>query len=71
MLYGSIAQSGKGLSIDGGALEDCAEFAYWCRAFIPPSEKVVFCHDSMGMYFVLEPSMTPEEIMQAMIASES
>jgi hypothetical protein len=66
MLYGSVARSGEALTIDSGALEDCAEFAYWCRALIPSSEKVVFCHESMCIDFVLDPSMSPVEIIQAM-----
>lgn len=68
VLYGSVDLSGKGLTIDSGALEDCAEFACWCRALIPPSERVIFCHESMAIDFVLEPSMTPAEIAQAMRA---
>ncbi|QRN96008.1 hypothetical protein JRI60_44445 [Archangium violaceum] len=68
VLYGSVELLGKGLTIDSGALEDCAEFAHWCRALIPPSEKVVFCHESMAIDFLLEPGMTPAEIAQAMRA---
>jgi hypothetical protein len=69
VLYGSIDQSGKGVTIDSGALEDCAEFACWCRTLIPPSEKVVFFHDSMAIDFILNPDMNPEEIVLAMSAS--
>jgi hypothetical protein len=69
-LYGSIAQSGKGVTIDGGAIEDCAEFACWCRVLIPPSENVVFCHELMAINFILEPGMAPADIVQAMSAAE-
>ena len=69
VLYGSIARSGKCVTIDSGAIEDCAEFACWCRALIPPSEKVVFCHDSMCINFILEPGMSPEEVAQTINSS--
>jgi hypothetical protein len=69
VLYGSVAKSGEAVTIDSGALEDCAEFACWCRALIPPSEKVVFCHDSMCINFMLEPNMTLADIAQAMRSS--
>jgi hypothetical protein len=66
VLYGSIAQSGEGVTIDSGALRDCAEFICWCRALIPASEKVIFCDESMAINFILGPSVTAEEIVQAM-----
>jgi hypothetical protein len=69
VLYGALDRDGKGVTFQSGSFRDCAEFAQWCRSLIPPSEEVVFCDESMGIDFILEPSMTPEEIVQAVCSS--
>ncbi|PTL81805.1 hypothetical protein [Vitiosangium sp. GDMCC 1.1324] len=63
-IYGSLNREGNAVIFVGG-FQDCSRFAQWCRSLIPPTEKVVFCDESMSINFVLEPSMTPEEIVQA------
>jgi hypothetical protein len=67
-LYGSLNQKGNAVIFHGG-LQDCAEFTQWCRSLIPPSERVVFCDESMSINFSLAPDMTPEEIIQAVRSS--
>lgn len=63
-IYGSLTRKGNAVIFVGG-FQDCSRFAQWCRSLIPPDEKVVFCDESMSINFVLGPSMTPEEIVQA------
>ncbi|WP_257455013.1 hypothetical protein [Archangium lipolyticum] len=68
-IYGSLNRKGNAV-IFIGSLQDCAEFTQWCRSFIPPSEEVVFCDESMSINFELAAGMSPADIVQAMRASE-
>ena len=68
-IHGSLNREGSAIIFIGG-FQDCSRFAQWCRSLIPPAEKVIFCDESMSINFVLELSMTPEEIAQAARSSE-
>lgn len=68
-LYGSLNQERNAVIFQAG-LHDSAKFIQWCRALIPSSETVVFCDETMIINFVLEPGMTPAEIIHAMSDSE-
>jgi hypothetical protein len=68
-LYGSFADSGKGVSIHGGGIRDCAEFVHWCRSLIPPSESVHFCDNSMAIDCSLGADMTAVEIERIILSS--
>ena len=63
-IHGSLNREGNAV-IFIGVFQDCSRFAQWCRSLIPSTEKVIFCDESMSINFVLRPSMTPEEIIQA------
>ena len=67
-LYGALDRQGRGVTFHGG-LQDSAEFAHWCRSLIASSEEVVFCDESMGLNFVLEPDTSPADIAQSMRSS--
>jgi hypothetical protein len=67
-LYGSLNRKCNSVIFQGG-LQDCAEFARWCRSLVPPSEEVVFCDESMSIHFILKPGMTPAEIIRVMTGS--
>ncbi len=67
-LYGSLTRDGKAV-IFSGELEDCAEFAQWCRSLIAADQEVLFCDEAMNTSLILEPGMAPEEIVQAVVAS--
>lgn len=67
-LYGSLNQERNAVIFLAGR-QDSAKFTHWCRSLIPSSETVIFCDESMSINFVLEPGMTPVEIVQAMRAS--
>lgn len=68
-LYGSLNQERNAVIFHAG-LQDSAKFTQWCRSLIPPSEKIIFCDETMSINFVLEPGMTPVEIVREMSASE-
>ncbi len=68
-LYGSLNRKCNAVILHAG-LQDCAEFTQWCRSLIPPSERVVFCDESMSINFVLAPGMSSVEIIQSMSASD-
>lgn len=68
LLHGSLTRDGKAV-IFSGELEDCAEFAYWCRSLIPASEEVLFCDEAMNASFPLRPDTTPADIFQAVVTS--
>lgn len=67
-LYGSLSRDGNAV-IFSGELEDCAEFAQWCRSLIPVDQEVLFCDEAMNTSLILEPGTTPEKIFQAVVAS--
>ncbi|MFL5353873.1 hypothetical protein [Archangium sp.] len=68
-LYGSLNWECNAV-IFHARLQDSATFTQWCRLLIPLSEMVIFCDETMSINFVLEPGMTPVEIVQAMSAPE-
>lgn len=67
-LYGSLVRDGNAV-IFSGELEDCAEFAQWCRSLIPADQEVLFGDEAMNTNLILEPGTTSEEIFQAVVAS--
>jgi hypothetical protein len=67
-LYGSLTRDGKAV-IFSGELEDCAEFAQWCRSLIPADQEVLFCDEAMNTSLLLEPGTALEDIFQAVVAS--
>ncbi|HYO70688.1 MAG TPA: hypothetical protein VEU33_31875 [Archangium sp.] len=67
-LHGSLTRDGKAV-IFSGELEDCAEFAQWCRSLIPVDQEVLFGDEAMNTSLILEPDTTPAEIFQAVVAS--
>ncbi len=67
-LHGSLSRDGNAV-IFSGELEDCAEFAQWCRSLVPVSEEVLFCDEAMNTSLRLEPGTTPRDIFQSVLES--
>jgi hypothetical protein len=63
-LLGSLNRRGNAV-IFSGNLEDCAEFALWCRSIVPPSEPMIFCDEAMNASLPLEVMTTREDILLA------
>lgn len=67
-LYGSLTRDGEAI-IFSGELDDCAEFAQWCRSLIPADQEVLFCDEAMNTSLLLEPSTAPADIVQVVLGS--
>ncbi|WPB75701.1 hypothetical protein KYC5002_42740 [Archangium violaceum] len=67
-LHGALSRDGKAV-VFSGELEDCAEFAQWCRSLIAADQEVLFCDEAMNTSLILELGMAPEAIVQAVVAS--
>jgi hypothetical protein len=48
-----------------GDIQDCADFALWCRSILPPGESATFCDESMSGCLELAASTTLEDIFHA------
>lgn len=62
-LLGSLNRRGNAV-IFSGNLEDCAEFALWCRSIVPSSEPMLFCDEAMNASLPLEVATTREDILR-------
>ncbi|MFY0582147.1 hypothetical protein ACN28S_54765 [Cystobacter fuscus] len=68
MLHGEVTGSlnREGCSVAFiGDLEDCADFALWCRELLPPGEPATFCDESMSGSLDLTASTTLADIFHA------
>lgn len=68
-LYGSLAHGDKGIVLNGGGIQDCAEFIHWYRSLLPVSEEVLFFDESMAIDCSLKPEMSAAEIEQVIVSS--
>jgi hypothetical protein len=68
VIYGELYQKGNAVSFSG-ELQDCADFAHWCRSLIPAGESVLFCDEAMNTNLSLKMDTTPADIFQAVVTS--
>lgn len=68
VIYGALYQKGNAVSFSG-ELEDCADFAHWCRSLIPTGESVLFCDEAMNTSLPLKLDTTPADIVHAVVTS--
>jgi hypothetical protein len=62
---GSLNREGCSIAFIGD-LQDCADFALWCRALLPPAEPATFCDESMSGCLDLKASTTLADIFHAL-----
>lgn len=48
-----------------GDIQDCADFALWCRSLLPPGESATFCDESMSGSLQLDTTTTLADILRA------
>jgi hypothetical protein len=48
-----------------GDLQDCADFALWCRTLLPPDAPATFCDESMSGSLKLKTTTTRADIFRA------
>jgi hypothetical protein len=63
-VYGSLNRGGDSV-VFVGDIQDCAEFALWCRSILPAAETATFCDESMSGSLELDASTTLADILQA------
>jgi hypothetical protein len=68
VIYGTLYQKGNAVSFSG-ELEDCADFAHWCRSRIPAGERVLFCDEAMNTSLSLNLDTNPADIVHAVVTS--
>jgi hypothetical protein len=63
-VFGSLHRAGDSVVFVGN-IQDCAEFALWCRSIIPRDEPATFCDESMSGSLDLDISTTLDDILEA------
>jgi hypothetical protein len=63
-ITGSLNREGCSIAFVGD-FQDCADFALWCRALLPPGEPTTFCDESMSGSLDLTASTTLADIFHA------
>lgn len=62
-LEGSLRRDGSGLAFDGD-LRDVAEFALWCRSFVPEAERLHFCDEGVSGQLDLTPDTSLTDLFR-------
>jgi hypothetical protein len=68
VIYGALYHKESAVSFSG-EMEDCADFAHWCRALIPAGGSVLFCDEAMNTSLPLTLDTNPADIFQAVVTS--
>ncbi|WNG41316.1 hypothetical protein F0U61_52205 [Archangium violaceum] len=62
-LVGALRRDGSGIAFDGD-LRDVAEFALWCRSFVPEAERLHFCDEGVSGQLDLTPHTSPADLFR-------
>jgi hypothetical protein len=63
VLDGSMHRDGSAISFDGD-IRNVAGFVLWVRSFVPATERLCFCDESMSAELDVLPSTSPNDIFQ-------
>ncbi|HSP81895.1 MAG TPA: hypothetical protein VLQ93_25465 [Myxococcaceae bacterium] len=63
VLDGSMHKDGRAIPFDGD-IRDVAEFVLWVRSFVPTTERLCFCDESMSAELDVLPSTSLDDIFQ-------